>query len=219
MTAATTYYPDGSDMLCCKYWLKTNTGIAVGDTYQTFFDNKLSELSYSVISIEGTNIINTDQPWSDDCSILHSSSRISVPFLVFNGKANPEFGKYAHAEGINTRAMGNSSHAEGKDTQAAHNYSHAGGLGTTTGCEAQTVIGSYNEGRDDTIFEVGNGVGPAAEDRYNAFEIYSDGTAALSRKHVGTGSYINNGTQYPLHIVVSATEPEEKRAGVLWLKI
>lgn len=89
-----------------------------------------------------------------------------------------------HAEGIFAYALGRASHAEGAETVAEHDYSHAGGYGTKTGANYQTAIGVYNEGRDDTLFEIGNGEGK--DDRSNAFEVRKDGTVYAGGKKIPT---------------------------------
>lgn len=85
----------------------------------------------------------------------------------------------AHAEGQNTMASGFASHAEGNGCVASHSNSHAGGYKTRTGANNQTVIGKYNVGKSDTLFEVGNGTGPEDENRNNVFEVKNTGAIVV----------------------------------------
>lgn len=82
-------------------------------------------------------------------------------------------GDYSHAEGAGTTASGDLSHAQGYDTTAGHAYSFASGFGTQTGVENQTVIGKYNVGNNDTLFEIGNGTGSSS--RTNIFQVKDNG--------------------------------------------
>lgn len=100
----------------------------------------------------------------------------------------------AHAEGVNTIAIGYAAHAEGGDTvaegvyshaegnhaEARHNNSHAGGFYTKTGTVDQTVLGHFNIGKTDTLFEVGNGAG--TDNRSNAIEVLKDGRTKVQGK-------------------------------------
>ena len=51
------------------------------------------------------------------------------------------------------------------------------GEGTVVGYEGQTVLGKYNDNKQDTLFEIGNGTSDTA--RSNAFEVYADGRAKV----------------------------------------
>jgi hypothetical protein len=75
------------------------------------------------------------------------------------------YGDYSHAEGYYTKTgnvnetgtqveeIGWYAHSEGMFTIAAHTASHAEGCQTQTGTNYQTVLGKYNIGKKDTIFE------------------------------------------------------------------
>lgn len=86
-------------------------------------------------------------------------------------------GEYAHAEGRGTKAAGEYSHAEGYETEAIGAGSHTSGKGTVANKAYQTIIGQYNDNKEKTIFEIGNGQN--ADNRSNAFEVYQDGTIAI----------------------------------------
>lgn len=96
----------------------------------------------------------------------------------------------SHAEGYYTEANGKYSHAEGCFTKANGEASHASGNGTIAGYDNQFVIGSYNENLNDDLFEIGNGLGPAA--RINAFRVtknsraYMGSTTVTSDKRIKT---------------------------------
>lgn len=80
----------------------------------------------------------------------------------------------AHAEGIGTHAKGYCSHAEGKETEAQGDWSHSAGYRTIAGFDNQMVIGSYNDNKEDSLFEIGNGTYTSHS---NAFRVTKDGKA------------------------------------------
>lgn len=83
-------------------------------------------------------------------------------------------GRWAHAEGNNTVAIGPASHAEGIQTVAIGSYSHAEGSTTTAQNSYSHAAGFNNIGTSpDTIHETG--IGSLFVPK-NAFEIYTDGT-------------------------------------------
>lgn len=95
-------------------------------------------------------------------------------------------GDSSHSEGYSTTASGDYSHSEGRSTTASHSASHASGFSTKTGRDYQTVVGTRNVGKADTLFEVGNGYFDDVTGNtinQNAFEVQEDGTL-----------YIQNGT-------------------------
>lgn len=96
---------------------------------------------------------------------------------TIEGLNNEASGRQAHAEGIGSHAIGNQSHAEGRTCQAYSDYSHAEGLNTWTdsNVEAQHVCGKYNNNKNDTLLEVGNGTASDLNSRSNAFEVTIDG--------------------------------------------
>lgn len=104
-------------------------------------------------------------------------------------------GNYSHAEGAATYANGLYSHAQGQNSTANGTASFASGFHATANRDYQTVVGKYNLGQNDTLFEVGNGTSDNA--RSNAFEVYTDGYAKLGGKFVATTNQlptVNNGT-------------------------
>lgn len=88
-----------------------------------------------------------------------------------------------------SNASGENAFSQGKNTKATHSGSHAGGLETKTGADYQTVIGKYNEGNNDSLFEVGNGDNNS--NRKNAFEIKENGTILANGNKIATEDYID----------------------------
>lgn len=82
-------------------------------------------------------------------------------------------GNYSHVEGIACTASGSYSHAEGSYCCAIADSSHAQGWGTKTGALYQTAIGHCNEGKTDTLFEIG--YGESIGSPKNVFEVYQNG--------------------------------------------
>ena len=80
---------------------------------------------------------------------------------------------YSHAEGYQTNASGKYSYAEGYKTVVSGDYAHASGCDTRAGQLYQYACGIFNNNKSTTLFEVGNG--QTANQRSNAFEVYSDG--------------------------------------------
>lgn len=82
-------------------------------------------------------------------------------------------GTSSTAMGYNTEAVGYTSFAEGGSTRASANYTHSAGNNTVAGYENQFVSGKFNQNKEGTLFEVGNG---NKDERSNAFEVYLDGS-------------------------------------------
>ena len=95
----------------------------------------------------------------------------------------------AHAEGYKSEASGEYSHAENYGTKAIGKYSHTSGNQTVAGYEAQTVIGKFNDNKEDTLFEVGNGT--SNTNRNNAFEVYKNGDVKIGALKLVQKTYTN----------------------------
>lgn len=72
--------------------------------------------------------------------------------------------------------------------------SHVNGLATIAKKSFQTAVGKFNDNKNNTLFEVGNGTSTA---RSNAFEVYSDGRAIVgadptTAMGVATKQYVDN---------------------------
>ena len=101
-----------------------------------------------------------------------ASSNVGTASTV-EGRNNTVTGKQSHAEGYGNRVTSNYSHAEGYVTVASGSTSHSEGTGTVAGYANQHVSGRYNNNKNTTLFEVGNGSSSSAKS--NAFEVHSDG--------------------------------------------
>lgn len=109
------------------------------------------------------------------------------------GDSTQASARSSHAEGDNTTATGQAAHAEGWGADATHSAAHAEGIGTLASGYAshaggyhtiasnryQTAVGKYNDNKEDTLFEVGNGT--ADDARSNAFEVTSDGSVRTGK--------------------------------------
>ena len=109
------------------------------------------------------------------------------------GEYTTASGYSSHAEGGNTTASGYSSHAEGGNTVAGGAYSHAGGLGTIASGSSQTSIGKYNREDVNALLIVGNGSGPSATERSNAFTVNRNGTATVQTNPIEDMDVANKG--------------------------
>lgn len=83
-------------------------------------------------------------------------------------------GDYAIALGIGSEARGYYSFAGGYLSKTDNSGTFAYGLGVRAQQRGQVAFGLYNDNKNNTVFEVGNGTGDSAKS--NIFEIYNDGT-------------------------------------------
>ncbi len=98
---------------------------------------------------------------------------------IFNDYINNQaLGAYSHVEGKSNMAKGAQAHVEGESNIANGNNTHISGYQNIANANNQFVCGLYNENKDNTLFEVGNGIAETQE-RTNAFEVYQDGHAEL----------------------------------------
>lgn len=100
------------------------------------------------------------------------STTAATEYSHAEGYGTSAYGNSTHAEGYNTRAIANYTHSEGYYTTAGHQHSHAEGNHTKTGRTVQHVMGIYNEGKSDTLFEIGYG---SSSVRKNVFEVTDTG--------------------------------------------
>ena len=121
-----------------------------------------------------------------------ASKRGSTAF----GKSTIADGEYSFATGSNTRAFGTGSFTQGHITTASgmfamaagdqtwafYDGSAAFGQHTKTGRKYQFVTGICNVGKEDTLFEIGNGSSDL--NRSNAFEVLKDGRAKVYKAPV-----------------------------------
>ena len=94
-------------------------------------------------------------------------------------------GKYSHAEGHGTSASGDYSHVEGKSCVASGNYSHASGNDTIAKATAQTAIGKYNVGDDNSTYAFIIGNGTSTDARSNAFAVDWNGLIYVNNSATG----------------------------------
>ena len=133
---------------------------------------------------------------SGECAHAEGSHTTASEYAAHaEGGDTTASGVDAHAEGTGTTASGHSAHSEGGYTTASGDYSHTGGYYTTAAYEAQTVIGRYNNNKENTLLEVGNGTSDSQKS--NAFAVYTDGHAEVALmgttdKSVVTKSYVDN---------------------------
>lgn len=113
----------------------------------------------------------------------------SGKYSYAEGFSTTASGLVSHAEGNNTSARGAGSHAEGEFTSAIGRSSHAGGSYTQANYQYQTVIGSFNNNKENNLFEIGNGTNGA--NRNNAFEVDKDGNATI-QNNLTVGGTINS---------------------------
>lgn len=106
------------------------------------------------------------------------STTVSGSYSHAEGFRTTASGSTAHAEGSGTTASGNGSHAEGIGTTASGWISHASGQNTIAGYQKQTVIGKFNDNKQNNAFEIGNGV--ADDARSNAFEVDWNGNTTAA---------------------------------------
>lgn len=91
------------------------------------------------------------------------------------GRGTTASGVASHVEGWGSKAIGEGSHAENY-SEASGKYSHSNGYGTKAGYDHQTVAGRYNDNKENTLLEIGNG---SSSKKSNAFEVYDDGHAEV----------------------------------------
>ena len=93
---------------------------------------------------------------------------------TIEGHNNIASGNYSHVEGHNNTVGANAhdSHAGGQNNTVNGAHSHVSGSDNVAGYSGQMVIGTLNNNKANTIFEVGDGTSNA---RKNAFEVYGQG--------------------------------------------
>ena len=91
------------------------------------------------------------------------------------GSDNAAYGNYAHVDGYKNTANYGSSHVDGAYNTANAPWTHVSGYYNEAGYDYQTVTGMYNKNAGDSLFEVGNGTGPALANRSNAIAVKNDG--------------------------------------------
>lgn len=138
----------------------------------------------------GVASVNSVLPDIDGNVALGLSDITTVPITTANGgtgnsngyirtgqKSGTSTSSTATIEGTENEAHGNNSHAEGYTTNAYGNYTHTEGVGTVAQVVCQHVQGYYNNNKNDTMFEIGNGYD--ANTRHNLMEVHDDGRIVM----------------------------------------
>lgn len=89
-----------------------------------------------------------------------SGNTVSGEHAHAQGNGNTASGNYAHAGGTSCTASGAKSHASGEGCTAAGVNSFAHGLNIVASRDNMAAFGSYNENRQNSIFEIGDGSDP-----------------------------------------------------------
>ena len=97
----------------------------------------------------------------------------------------------AVATGGGTYAKKDYSNAQNYGTQALGRFSDAAGFHTIATNNAESVVGKFNQTKEGTLFQVGNG--DDNDHRSNALEVYRDGHAEIQRVIDNELSVVNKG--------------------------
>ena len=128
---------------------------------------------------------------------LHSVALVrdasaSADYTAAIGKSVSATAPYAIAMGVNSQATNEAAFAAGVNATASGAHSRAMGTNVNAGYVYQTVIGKNNLNKEGTLFEIGNGAD--ADNRGNAFEVYTEGDVAIRY----------NGQMYSLQKILEA---------------
>ena len=194
-----TAYGRGSHAEGCETYAKGQSSHTEGHYTTTWDDYSHAEGYYTCASGKGAHAEGGYATTTNKGTLAQGNNSHA------EGCLTKAIGTSSHAEGYNTTAGGNYSHAEGYSTSAAeishaegyaskatvsythaegymttaqHNYSHSEGHCTKTGRTYQHVGGYYNRGRNNTLFEIGNGSSGSGNER-NVFEVGASGITTL----------------------------------------
>lgn len=116
----------------------------------------------------------------------NASSHVSMPSssLSVGERATGDVGNKSFSNGATNVASGNYSFASGSGCKAIGFATQAEGTGTEAEYDNQHVVGTFNDNKSGTLFEVGNGYvqidhGQAEVIKQNAFEVYEDGNFSM----------------------------------------
>lgn len=87
------------------------------------------------------------------------------------------FGESSHIEGLCNLALGDSAHVAGRFNIGEGKDTFVQGTRLIARQQYQVVFGKYNDNKEDTVFEIGNGTAENA--RSNIFEVYKDGSFSI----------------------------------------
>lgn len=128
---------------------------------------------------------------------LHSVALVrdasaSADYTAAIGKSVSATAPYAIVMGVNSQATNEAAFSAGVNAIASGAHSRALGTNVNAGYVYQTVIGKNNLNKEGTLFEIGNGAD--ADNRGNAFEVYTEGDVAIRY----------NGQMYSLQKILEA---------------
>lgn len=110
---------------------------------------------------------------------LGKGSKSKGTYSFANGLDCSAEGEWSTAFGNSSKAKKYGSYASGYACEVNHDYACAFGRNVISGRKNQMAAGEYNEGRADTIFEIGNGTSDS--NRSNAFAMTTDGGILAKR--------------------------------------
>lgn len=151
----------------------------ITDIGNIFNVNSRGEVIAKTFIDADNNTLNSKMTKGTDYVTAGQMSGVKIGYrATAEGGANTASGLYTHAEGQMTVASGQGAHTEGYGSKATNQHSHAEGYYTQTGAQYQHVGGKYNIGKNNTLFEIGNGTADNA--RSNAFEVYNNGDITVT---------------------------------------
>lgn len=164
-------------------WINFSTAPTAGVTITATYETESTQAKTYVLGV--TSAGNNPGP----CSVVEGYSCLAEGAQSHaEGKSTYVRGACAHAEGILSIAHGTAAHAEGYETSALGEYSHAQNKDTYAAYDYQTVIGSYNSNRSDTLLEIGNG---DYTQRSNALAVDWSGNVDIAGKLQSFFSIVN----------------------------
>lgn len=122
---------------------------------------------------EGSIIIGTGTSTAYYSTAIGLNNNATQNYAVALGSNNRADGWSSFVSGNANKATGHTATVLGYQNVASNQSSVAMGQKTKTGNTRQLVTGYYNEGKVNTLFEIGNGT--AEEDRKNIFEVQVNG--------------------------------------------
>lgn len=146
-------------------------------------ENKSMAWGIAEVGTTITSSENTTGIWADDGATAHGYGKYMSGTI--SGTTEKGF--------VRLYAYGKGAHAEGYNTKALHVAAHTSGNGTKSALAYQTVCGQVNKATTDSLFVVGNGTyGTTELDRNesNALECRTTGALAIG------GSLIQNASDY-----------------------
>lgn len=140
-------------------------------------ENTTPEVEQATFNLMATNL-------SNNCGYAaHAEgSSKALGYLAHSQGSSNAYGHYSFASGIGCQT-GSLNLISETDTEKVYTSSevgrgaHAFGVGAYAQYNGQTAVGMFNDNKDTTLFEVGNGVSHGH--RSNALEVHSDGLVVI----------------------------------------